>query len=280
MFCSKKSLTLLALFLILLSTTGSDLHAQVRGRSRQASRRIAERSAGDNRHRAIARRSYDSRVVASLLSNSLFQALYLSHVHPNRLPVLPSVSQSLPSLSENRRSRKGDDPTAGRVDPVDRPGMGRPGKWSAHVSGIDPEILNRVASFDSHIVRHSEDLGIEPNLTRAIIYVESAGDPQAVSHRGARGLMQLMPDTAVRLGVRNSFDPVQNIRGGTRYLRTLLNQFHNVELALWGYNAGPGAVEQRVLPAETRRYIPEVLRVKAALDRIDGKSARVKTARN
>ncbi len=86
-----------------------------------------------------------------------------------------------------------------------------------------------------------------------------------------------MPATAERFGVRNAFDASQNIRGGARYLRTLLDQFHNVELALWGYNAGPGAVERRSLPAETRRYIPEVLRVKAALDHLD--PAQAKAAR-
>ena len=90
--------------------------------------------------------------------------------------------------------------------------------------------------------------------------------------------MQLMPDTAFRLGVRNVYDPSQNIRGGVQYLRTLLDQFHNVELALWGYNAGPGAVG-RSIPSETRRYVPEVLRVTAALARLDGKPVPVQTAR-
>lgn len=248
MFCPKKSLPLLALLFILFTAVPETASARERNHSRQG---IAKRSVGGRED--VVRRSYDSRIVASLLANSLVRALYLSQAYP--LPASPYAPSRPPIPPDSKRSA------------------------SARASGIDPEILNRIAPFDHHIVQHSRVSGIDPNLTRAIIYVESAGDPGAVSHRGARGLMQLMPDTADRLGVRNSFDPAQNIRGGTRYLRTLMDQFHNVELALWGYNAGPGAVERRSLPAETRRYVPEVLRVKAALDRIDGKSARIRAAR-
>ncbi len=220
-------------------------------RSRQTRHRIARRSVGGRED--VIRRSYDSRTMASLLTNSLVRALYLSRAYP--LPTPPPTPSRSPSLPNGKRSA------------------------SARAYRIDPEILNRIAPFDLHIVRHSRDSRIDPNLTRAIIYVESAGDPGTVSPKGARGLMQLMPGTADDLGVRNSFDPSQNIRGGIRYLRTLMDQFHNVELALWGYNAGPGSVGRRSLPAETRRYIPEVLRVKAALDRIDGKPTRIRAAR-
>jgi soluble lytic murein transglycosylase-like protein len=191
--------------------------------------------------------------VASLLGNSLLRALYLPQTGP--FPTPAPAPAPPPSIADSRKAA------------------------SARACGIDPEVLKRIDPFDPHILHHSRALGLDPNLTRAIIYVESAGDPRAVSPKGARGLMQLMPDTADHLGVRNAFDPAQNIRGGARYLRTLLDQFHNVELALWGYNAGPGAVERRSLPSETRRYVPEVLRVKAALDRIDGTPARVKKAR-
>jgi soluble lytic murein transglycosylase-like protein len=245
-FCPKKSLPLLILLCILFTAASEAVGEQDHPRRE----RIARRSVGGRED--VIRRSYDSRVMNSLLTNSLVRALYLSRAYPLPTPA-HTPSRPLP-LPENKRSAP------------------------ARASGIDPEILNRIASFDLHIVRQSRDSRIDPNLTRAIIYVESAGDPEATSPKGARGLMQLMPGTADLLGVRNSFDPVQNIRGGTRYLRTLLDQFHNVELALWGYNAGPGAVERKSLPAETRRYIPEVLRVKAALDRIDGKPARIRAA--
>ena len=108
--------------------------------------------------------------------------------------------------------------------------------------------------------------GLDPNLVRAVIYVESAGDKNAVSNKGAEGLMQLMPGTASDIGVSNSFDPAQNIYGGTRYLGTMLKRFKRVDLALWGYNAGPGSVKSKRLPLETKRYIPNVLRIKAILD--------------
>lgn len=104
---------------------------------------------------------------------------------------------------------------------------------------------------------------VSPALVLAVIAIESAGRPTAVSHAGAQGLMQLMPDTARRFGVSDSNDPKQNIRGGVAYLDWLLNEFgRDPVLALAGYNAGEGAVakHQGVPPfAETRAYVPKVL---------------------
>ena len=74
--------------------------------------------------------------------------------------------------------------------------------------------------------------------------------------------MQLMPDTASEMGAVDRFDPEQNIASGTRYLRRLLDRFNSVELALWAYNAGPGSVNDGVLPRETEAYVPRVLRLK------------------
>lgn len=101
-------------------------------------------------------------------------------------------------------------------------------------------------------------------LICGVILQESGGNSRAVSHAGARGLMQLMPGTARRFGVQDSFDPRQNIEGGTKYLRFLLDRFKgNIELALAGYNAGEGNVEKhgmKIPPfAETRAYVPSVL---------------------
>jgi len=113
------------------------------------------------------------------------------------------------------------------------------------------------------IARHSGDQNLDPKLVKAVIQVESGYNSKARSNKGALGLMQLMPSTASLLNVQNPFDPEENLRGGTRYLRQLLDRFAGrVELALAGYNAGPGAVEKhRGVPpyAETRDYVRQVM---------------------
>lgn len=105
--------------------------------------------------------------------------------------------------------------------------------------------------------------GVDPALVKAIIANESGFDTNATSKTGAQGLMQLEPETAAGLGVDNAYDPAQNISGGTRYIRSLLERFHgDLRLAIAAYNAGPGAVEKYggVPPyAETQNYVQNVL---------------------
>ncbi|MGQ7817199.1 lytic transglycosylase domain-containing protein [Metapseudomonas furukawaii] len=108
------------------------------------------------------------------------------------------------------------------------------------------------------------DYDLPAELLHAVIQTESNYDPVALSPKGAAGLMQLMPDTARDLGVRDVFDPTANVRGGARYLKRLMRQFDNdLSLALAAYNAGPGAVlaHGRAIPPypETQRYVPSVL---------------------
>ena len=110
----------------------------------------------------------------------------------------------------------------------------------------------------------AQKFDIEPKLVKAIIKVESNFNAHALSNKGAAGLMQLMPETAQAMGIKNRFDPAQNIYGGVKYLKTLLQKFNgNLELALSAYNAGPSTVEQYggIPPfPETQNYVKKVLK--------------------
>lgn len=122
--------------------------------------------------------------------------------------------------------------------------------------------------FASDIREISSRHGVDPQLVESVIRAESAFNPTAVSRTGARGLMQLMPKTAVALGVRDSFNPRENIEGGVRHLRYLLDRYPgNVPFAVAAYNAGEGAVDaHRGIPpyAETQQYVQRVLQTGAA----------------
>jgi len=119
------------------------------------------------------------------------------------------------------------------------------------------------SGVDTFIVESGTRNGVDPVLLYAIMHQESTFKRHAVSPKGARGLMQLMPGTAARYGVANIFDPRQNIEGGARYMRFLLDTFDgDVDLALAGYNAGEGAVMKygyRVPPySETKEYVRRI----------------------
>ena len=104
-------------------------------------------------------------------------------------------------------------------------------------------VSERAAQYDALIKENAAVHGVSPHLVRAVIQQESAFNPNARSHKGAMGLMQLMPATAAELGVTDPYNPSENIRGGVAYLKGLLVKFQqNVELALAAYNAGPTAV--------------------------------------
>jgi len=138
------------------------------------------------------------------------------------------------------------------------------GPGGASVKGPRLQTIQGIARSDGeHVLRATIGTKVSPALVLAVIAVESAGQRSAESHKGAQGLMQLMPDTARRFGVEDSLSPAQNIRGGVAYLDWLLAEFGgDAVLALAGYNAGENAVKAHkgVPPfAETRDYVPKVL---------------------
>jgi hypothetical protein len=145
-----------------------------------------------------------------------------------------------------------------RTPPIRQP---RPGVKVDMPTNLDPGRLTR---FDDHIREASRLYAIPEAFIRAVIHTESNYYPRAVSHCGAQGMMQLMPATGRRMGVRDPFDPRQNILGGTRYLRYLANMFRgDMVLTIAGYHAGENAVlrYRGVPPYETtQRYVPTVLR--------------------
>jgi len=134
----------------------------------------------------------------------------------------------------------------------------------ASQSGTEPRSALQVP-YGSLIVTVAQRYGLDPALLAAMVQVESGFDPRAVSPAGAKGLLQLMDATAAALGVRDPFDPAQNLDGGARYFRELLDRFGgDVRLALAAYNAGPVAVQRAggIPPyPETQRYVEAVLAV-------------------
>ena len=174
----------------------------------------------------------DEHGVAHLSSTPLDHRYYLFKKEP-RPPVLP-----------------GADETAATPVPAPR-----------RTTHVNPAYRKQYTPLIVDVARENK---LEPALLHALITVESGYDPKARSSKGAIGLMQLMPETARRYQVNDIWDPLQNLRGGARYLRDLLAMFdQNLSLALAAYNAGEAAVVQygnRIPPyAETRSYVPRVL---------------------
>lgn len=145
-------------------------------------------------------------------------------------------------------------------DPRYKPGVIRPqfrGGSSRTARAGDPRL------YEEHIQRAASRYEMDPLLIKAVIKTESNFDCQAVSSKGAQGLMQLMPGTAADLNVWDPFDPQENIFGGTNYLRQMMARFGgNLRLALAAYNAGPGRVEAAQgipLIPETQQYVAKVI---------------------
>lgn len=138
------------------------------------------------------------------------------------------------------------------------------------IVGIEPEEifepveppLSENTPFQRIIRAAAERYGLDADLIHCVVAVESNFNPKAVSPKNARGLMQLLPQTAAQYGVKDIFDPEQNVNAGTRYLKELMDRYHNLTLALAAYNAGPERVDQyghRVPPyLETMKYVQRI----------------------
>lgn len=135
-------------------------------------------------------------------------------------------------------------------------------RYAAAQKAADQAELSPREKIESLIDRVAEHVSLAPELIRSVVSAESDYRPEAVSHAGARGLMQLMPATAEELGVKDSFDPHQNLLGGSRYLKQLLDKYDgDLDHALAAYNWGQGNVDRHGLdkmPEETRNYIAKI----------------------
>jgi soluble lytic murein transglycosylase-like protein len=144
---------------------------------------------------------------------------------------------------------------------------GFPISFQTAVKGTFSNVLNdmqaKKLAFSPLVEQAAKENNIDPAIVHAVIEQESAYDSNAVSKSGALGLMQLMPGTAKQMGVKDSLNPEQNIRGGTKYLSSLLNHYHgNLTLALSAYNAGPNNVSKYggVPPfRETQKYVKKII---------------------
>ena len=136
-------------------------------------------------------------------------------------------------------------------------------RWNAN------KINEKARKFKPYINQYARQYRIDKNLIKAVITAESCFKVKALSNKGAQGLMQLIPATAKRFGVSNSYKPKQNIRGGTKYLRFLMDRFRgNLKKVIASYNAGEGAVDKyKGVPPykETKQYVKNVLRVYSVL---------------
>jgi Rod binding domain-containing protein len=205
----------------------------------------------------------------SLLPESMGEKIYTSMLDDEYAKNMSSQGTlGLAALIEKElRCHEGTTPSVGALKTpvwmVDNRFMGGGNPVAPKRASDIRQLSARVERWSELIDEAAQNHSVDRNLVAAVIAQESAGNPYAVSRAGAKGLMQLMDTTAQSLGVTRSYDPRQNINGGVRYLRSLLEKYDgNERLALASYNAGPGAVDKyRGIPPyrETQQYVRSVL---------------------
>ena len=190
----------------------------------------------------------------ALIAGSVILALPRAHAavdNTDSLVYVPSPRKAAPAQAAEPYQKD-----AGYRIAVDTPAL---------VPAVEPALqANDAKPFDREITAAARDAGVEPALVHAVISVESAYRPDAISPKGAIGLMQVMPGTAQRYGISNPVDVHSNLRAGSRHLRTLIDMFGDrLDLVLAAYNAGEGAVRKykNSIPPyrETRSYVPAVM---------------------
>lgn len=190
---------------------------------------------------------------------------YTNNITNKPISTLPSQSTSIQPFGEvlksTAESQFGSILTSQAVTSVDAqialPAIQSTASTNTYAQASKPQLLNMISQ-----IAHKH--GVDEKLVKAVVQQESGFNPNATSHCGAKGLMQLMPSTAKTLGVNDAYNPVQNVDGGVRHLKWLLSKYNgNVILALAAYNAGSGAVDKYdgVPPyAETQNYVKSILK--------------------
>jgi soluble lytic murein transglycosylase-like protein len=195
---------------------------------------------------------------------------------PSQAPDLPKTDANSKNLANNNPTANNTNSTGANANPspfgvkasetaapASFNAAGAPGVTVPNTGSASDRMLNKVKEYDGYIRTAADRYQLPPELIAGVIWQESRGNPRAVSHCGAMGLMQLMPATAAGLGVGNAFDAAQNIDGGAKYLRQMLDKFGGrVDFAVAAYNAGPGNVSKHggIPPfRETQDYVPKVL---------------------